>query len=371
MIQKGFTLVELLIVIVVVAIVSTAVMLQINTTPKEKTRDAVKKSDINKIADAYDQSALDGNTYTPLQKAVPKPPDGSEYQGLLTSNSGEYLICAQLEKGKDLNCLENSDNPNCYCRKSKSESLPSSPSPSPSIIVQPTSTPTLLPTATPSPTAVPTPTPSPCPTALPYSTPTPLPQSYALDSTKFLATYIVLTFNDPGVPQPWMVDISFRPDFCGTISTQKYNPYLYYSPSSGDTILNAAYAADGTFGPASSPAQIAFRAVTSKYVAFISQPYLWDSYKNSCGQTIYWRLVNLYNKSQVSPTYSNIIDCSTKVGVVDPPLSWYAVFNQITNTQKYYDNAWDFDNNGVINWSDFIYAALSTKQRSGGWQAPE
>jgi prepilin-type N-terminal cleavage/methylation domain-containing protein len=119
--QKGFSLVELIIVVVIIGVLATIVVNQIGLSPREKSRDAVKKQDINKIADAYDQSAVDGISYRPIGGKAPLPPEGGTYQGLLAADAGGYKICAQLEKGKDINCLENSDNPNCYCRSSHTD----------------------------------------------------------------------------------------------------------------------------------------------------------------------------------------------------------------------------------------------------------
>ena len=119
--QKGFSLVELIIVVVIIGILATVVMNQIGLLPREKSRDAVKKDDINKIADAYDISAVDGVSYRPIGAKAPIPPEGGSYQGLLTADAEGYMVCATLEKGKDINCLENSTNPNCYCRSSHND----------------------------------------------------------------------------------------------------------------------------------------------------------------------------------------------------------------------------------------------------------
>ncbi|MGE5041914.1 MAG: prepilin-type N-terminal cleavage/methylation domain-containing protein [Candidatus Levyibacteriota bacterium] len=222
-------------------------------------------------------------------------------------------------------------------------------------------------------TPVPTPTPIP-PTATPtpiVSGPTPTPIPYALDDTKLLGSYAVFLYTDPGVPSPWMMDISFRPDFGGVVSQQKYNPTLYYDPDNGDTVLNAAYFADGQFGDSASATHIAFRKLTTKLEGFMSQPYLWRSYREGCGRTVYWRLFTNGDRSKMGPTQTGTIDCSTTVGVVDPPLSWYTVFDAVAQRQKYYEPLWDADNNGVIDYNDYVIMALKTKSRAGGWVPPE
>ncbi len=168
--------------------------LQISKSPLEKARDDVRKKDINAIADAYLANAVGDNTFKSLgsgdltQGRIPKPPEGGEYQGLLTEDQEYFFICASLEKGKDLNCLLNSENANCYCRKSKDAPVPTpiasveptstpigvgSTSPQPT----PTSTPTPQPTLTPSstPVGVGSSSPQPSSTATPISTPTPIP----------------------------------------------------------------------------------------------------------------------------------------------------------------------------------------------------
>jgi hypothetical protein len=86
-------------------------------------------------------------------------------------------------------------------------------------------------------------------------------------------------------------------------------------------------------------------------------------------------VANYYNPSAtnqlVGPSYTGVIDCTTHVGVVDPPLSWYTVYNQWTGQQKQYDASWDFDGSGAIDWTDYWLGAFSTKTRYGGWQPPE
>lgn len=225
------------------------------------------------------------------------------------------------------------------------------------------------------PTATPTLTPTPTPTNTPTPTPAQAPRNYALDDTKLLATYAMFTFPDPTqiTINNWLIDVSFRPDFAGTISEQKYNPTLYYLPDNGDTILNAAPGGERNycFGTSVSPAYTVCRTITSKYIAYMSQPYLWKSYIQGCGRTLYWRIVS-YDRTQIGPTYSNTIDCATTVGVIDPPLSWYTVFDQAyTQKQKYYEPLWDADNSGVIDYKDYVIMALKTKARAGGWVPPE
>ncbi len=176
--KSGFTLIELLVVIVIIGVSYAVVSLQISQNPINKARDDIRKSDINALADAYTTTVIGDSQYRPLNIGIlttgkiPTPPEGGQYQGLLTEPQDYFFICAQLEKGKDLNCLVNSENPNCYCRKSKDAPIPSI-APSPSVL--PTSTPIGVGTTTPAP--MPSSTPSPTSTPIPTSSPTPTPSA--------------------------------------------------------------------------------------------------------------------------------------------------------------------------------------------------
>lgn len=188
----GFTLVELMVAVVIISIVTALVANQITKKPIENARDAVRKTDINAIAKAYDIKAVDKDIYEVLTAKdfgsgkVPTPPEGGSYQGLLTDPQEYFFICAQLEKSvqkdKDLNCLLNSENPNCYCRKSKNAPTPTStpipgptfsPTPSPSGIGTTTPGPSPTFSPTPSPSGIGTSSPGPSPSLTPTPTPTP------------------------------------------------------------------------------------------------------------------------------------------------------------------------------------------------------
>lgn len=175
----GFTLIELLVVVAIIGVVTSVVSLQIH--PLEilgKARDDVRKTDINQIAKAYDTQAVGRDKFEPIvahnfsSGKIPTPPEGGQYQGLLTEPQEYYFVCAQLEKGKDLNCLLNSENPNCYCRKSKDASIPT-PTPTPSPSFSPTPSPSGIGASSPGPSPALTPTPSPSASPISSSTPTP------------------------------------------------------------------------------------------------------------------------------------------------------------------------------------------------------
>lgn len=163
MAEKAFSLVELMIVVVIVALLASIVIFQIGMDPQKKARDSERKAEINTIADKYVNEAAGGQSFQPITGQVPTPPEGGSYQGLLSSASDEFKICAELEKGKGTNCLLNSDNPNCYCRSSHGDNGSGNggynngggnggggnPSPSPTIV------PTVAPTVSPTPSTTP------------------------------------------------------------------------------------------------------------------------------------------------------------------------------------------------------------------------
>jgi len=384
-------MIEVLVVVFVIGILSG---LGVRTVKKQidKSRDARRKSDIYKLtvsfedyfndnicyptnADWEDVSCGDNSTiFSPYLDSFPCDPTTKEkytYQTIdqegnycdgVCGDCYGYRILSQLANKSDKDIVEIGCDPDEGC----GVEVPDGKNPNWGIAMG---------GKVPAPGFNPRTTPSPAPTST--SIPTPIPtlitteNNYALDDTKFLATYVILTFHYPEFPtEHALVDVSFREDFGGTIAEHLYNPYLYYSPDDADTILNVAYTRDGNMGSLN-PNNQALRSLTSKSTGYISQPYLWKSYLEGCGKTIYWRLKHFYDHSIVSSTYSNQIDCDTKVGVVSPPISWYTVYNQILGVQKQYDKSWDFDNNGVINWTDHAIGALSTKTRAGGWQPPE
>ena len=224
--------------------------------------------------------------------------------------------------------------------------------------------PTNPPTQSPTPTRTPTPSPTPTlyPTTPPINYDTIVP-GYKIDQTKFFKNYAVFFFDYPGFAPSgsgWNMQISLKSDFSGDY-TQQSNSFGIPSSYSQDAPLNPSYAA--------------LRQITNKYVGFVSLTTGYAFYENNCGQTVYWRITNWYNPSATDkkngPTYTGIIDCTTKVGIVDPPLSWYSVFDMITYRQKAYSSSWDFDKNGVIDFLDYWLGAFSTKTRYGGWQLPE
>lgn len=241
----------------------------------------------------------------------------------------------------------NGNSTDCYWCKPVMQSASCNMNPSP--------TPSLAPTTPPLPTATNTPTPLAFPQLVP---------GYANVQSKFFKTYAVYFFDYPGFPPPaggWDLHLSLNPDF------------------SGDwTQTNLSFGIPSQYGPEGpgNASYTAYRKITMKYVGFASTPANTGVYDlSNCGKTLYYRIANYYNNSAtnklVGPTYTAKFDCTTKVGVVDPPLSWYTVYDQLNGVQKQYDPSWDFDKSGSIDWVDYWLGAFSTKTRYGGWQPPE
>jgi prepilin-type N-terminal cleavage/methylation domain-containing protein len=230
-------------------------------------------------------------------------------------------------------CPGNSNSPECYWCKPVMNNA--------TCTAQPSSTPTLTPT----------------PTSIPN-----LVAGYANDQTKLFKTYAVFFFDYPGFPPTgagWNIHLSLRSDFGGDYTQTNRS----FATGSDNSHTSQAIS------------WVTYRALTMKYAAYQSLAGQYSIYNSNCGKTVYYRVANWYNPSATDKkegsTYTGVIDCITKVGVVDPPLSWYTVYDQLNNTQKQYDVSWDFDNNGVIDWTDYWLGAFSTKTRYGGWQTPE
>jgi hypothetical protein len=120
----------------------------------------------------------------------------------------------------------------------------------------------------------------------------------------------------------------------------------------------------------------AYQKITHKYVGFTSTVQNTGVYSlSNCGKTMYYRIANYYGPNatdkKVGPTYTATFDCTTHVGMVDPPNSWFDVWSYQTYQQKQYNPVWDFDHSGEIDWVDYWLGAFSTKTRYGGWQPPE
>lgn len=110
--QKGFTLLEVLLVVAVIAILAGIVIIAINPSKNlEDTRDAQRKADVNTIINAVYQYALDNNGSLPA--SVPVAADeicktSGTCTGLVDlavlTNSGTYLVAMPVDPACPTGC---------------------------------------------------------------------------------------------------------------------------------------------------------------------------------------------------------------------------------------------------------------------------
>lgn len=98
--KKGFTLVELLVVITIIAILSV-IGITVFTGVQKNARDARRRADIESISKAF-EITYSGAAYRPLTAAdfsgpVPQDPLGGNYSGYPGSAGSTYSVCADLE----------------------------------------------------------------------------------------------------------------------------------------------------------------------------------------------------------------------------------------------------------------------------------
>lgn len=128
---KGFTLIELMVVITIIAILSL-VGLVIYSSVQKNARDTKRKGDIAAIATALEANYTSGST-TPYpipttgmfaSGAIPTDPQtAATYTGIPTAAAATYTVCATLE-GTTGNATSNAGaglgtvtNGGFYCRK--------------------------------------------------------------------------------------------------------------------------------------------------------------------------------------------------------------------------------------------------------------
>jgi len=140
--RKGFTLVEILVVIAIIGILASVVLASMGGA-RSKGRDTKRISDVKQLQLAlqlyYDANvnkypaALTSLTTSGFISSIPTDPDGTDYLyrplsggSACSSNCTDYVLATQLENpepdpgynsdydlGSGLNC----DDPNVYCGK--------------------------------------------------------------------------------------------------------------------------------------------------------------------------------------------------------------------------------------------------------------
>jgi prepilin-type N-terminal cleavage/methylation domain-containing protein len=87
----------------------------------------------------------------------------------------------------------------------------------------------------------------------------------------------------------------------------------------------------------------------------VSSPQSWSGWQ--CGSTVYYRMYNDGDLRIMSPIESTKVDCTTVVNVL-PWDGWYSAIYQ-----GVYNAAYDADNNGVVNWTDYWILVKATQLR--------
>lgn len=135
--SKGFTLVELMVVIVILAILSV-VGIVVFKGVSETARDSRRRSDIESMAKAYEVNYQVG--YYPLVDSnfasgnIPTPPEGDSggnsgnYFNVVATDGSGFKACAALENNPSRVC--NTPAQNCFCMSSSQGGIPLNTPPS-------------------------------------------------------------------------------------------------------------------------------------------------------------------------------------------------------------------------------------------------
>ncbi len=101
---KGFTLVELMVVIAIIAILAVAGLV-LFTTATKNARDSKRRADVDAIAKAIEQNAnpvgtpkYSAVTSSWFQNGIPADPGNFSYTYPTTTGS-QYTVCSELESG--------------------------------------------------------------------------------------------------------------------------------------------------------------------------------------------------------------------------------------------------------------------------------
>ena len=132
--QKGFTLIELLVVIAIIGVLSTIVLVSLNTA-RQKARDVRRVSDMRQVALAlemyYDDNTSVGypgvagtNQWTAMDAAleaggyiasVPTDPGTGTYEYWVETGNQRYILNATLEDAKNAALVDDVDGPVLGC----------------------------------------------------------------------------------------------------------------------------------------------------------------------------------------------------------------------------------------------------------------
>lgn len=196
--KKGFTLVELLVVVGIIAVLSTIGIVNYQGSTA-KARDSTRKTDLGNLATALEIYYQKNNGYVPglgdcdtdtntfyskiaqyMSSDVPKDPkykdpqtgEAEPYCYVSVNNGASYRLFAKLEDCSDpqvinpATCSTDKYNYSVVSDDLNTIAYAPFPSPTPTPSANPTPTPSLAPTPTPAPT--PSPTPTPCPSSTWY-----------------------------------------------------------------------------------------------------------------------------------------------------------------------------------------------------------
>lgn len=118
--KKGFTLVELLVVVAIIAVLSV-IGLTIFTGLQKNARDAKRRADVDAISNTLEVNYITVSASYPVvantmfsSGVVPQDPLGGAYSGVPNTAGATYNICADLENDGR---APTDTTPNDYCKR--------------------------------------------------------------------------------------------------------------------------------------------------------------------------------------------------------------------------------------------------------------